>query len=307
MSHRKSPFLEIAIALAIVISPELAHAQACCAGSGALTPGRLALHEFALVGADVRASTGFGSFDGQGHYSSNPAGTSEYDFEEDVFGSIRFLQHGQAALFVPFVQTRRQARGVGSEFGGGIGDVNLSARWDFLTAGESRTIPGIGALAGITFPTGRTVEDAGTPLATSATGIGAFQGNLGLALEQSFGRWLVNLTGIAAKRLPRDAQGIHTALATQVTLLGGAAYSFDNDAAVAGIVSYAFEGDATINGQSAPDSGRRLLRTTVSGSYPLSDRLRLLGSLFFDPPIPHVNQNQIPAIGFLFGGIFSWS
>ena len=266
------------------------------------------MHEEALVGAQLRAGDAFGSFDGRGHYGSNPAGTSEYDFEEDAFGAIRFLEHGQAAAFVPFVETRRQARAVGSELGGGLGDVNLSARWDFLAAGDSRVIPGIGALVGVTVPTGTAPEDAKpTPLSTGATGIGAVQGNIGLALEQSFGPWLVNATGIVAKRLPRTAQGIHTALATQVTLLGGAAYAFPNDAALAAVLSYAVEGDATVAGHSVEDSGRRLFRTSLSGVWPLSDRLRLTGNVYFDPPFVHVDQNAIPQTGVVFGGIFSWS
>ncbi len=291
-----------------MLAPRVASAQACCAGSGALTPGRLAMHEEALVGAQLRAGDAYGSFDGRGHYGSNPNGTSEYDFEQDAFGAIRFLRHGQGALFVPFVETRRQARGVGSEFGGGIGDVNLAARWDFLDAGDSRVVPGIGALVGVTLPTGTAPEDAKpTPLNTHATGIGAVQGNVGLALEQSFGPWLVNATGIVAKRFPRTAQGVHSSLATQVTLLGGAAYAFPNDAALAAVISYAFEGDATIAGQTAEGSGRRLLRTSVSGVWPFSDRLRGTASFYFDPPIVHVDQNAIPAIGIILGGIFSWS
>jgi hypothetical protein len=311
MPHLKSSSperLAAALALlAVTLAPRGASAQACCAGSGALTPGRLAVHEDALVGAQARVADGYGSFDGHGHYNSNPAGTSELDLEEDVFGSIRFLRDGQAAIFVPFVETRRQARGSGSELGGGLGDVNLSARWDFLVAGESRVVPGIGALGGVTFPTGTAPEDTGTPLATGATGVGAVQGNLGLAVEQSWGPWLVNATGIAAKRFPRTAQGVHTALATQVTLLAGAAYAFPNDAALAASLSYAFEGDATVAGQREPDSGRRLLRATVSATWPLSDRLRLTGGVFFDPPIVHVDQNAFPQLGLVLGGIFSWT
>jgi hypothetical protein len=143
------------------------------------------------------------------------------------------------ALLVPLVETLRANPLDGSHFGGGIGDVNLGARYDFLLAGQSQYAPGIAALAGVTFPTGTAVESATAPLAVDATGIGAFQGNLALALEQTFGRWLVNATGMVAARTPRFGE----TLGTQVTLLGAGAYSFPNDAAVALALSYAFEGN----------------------------------------------------------------
>lgn len=290
-----------------MLAPAVAHAQACCAGSSALTPGRLAMHEDFLAGATVRGGVAFGSTDGRGHYATNADGSRELDFEQDVFGAARILHRGQLALLVPFVETHRATRTSGAETGGGIGDVNVAARWDFLTAGESSVVPGIGLLAGLTMPTGRPPEDADTRLATGATGIGAFQVNGGLALEQSFGPWLVNLTGVVAKRTARTVGDLHSTLGTQLTLLAGVVYVFPNDVSLAGIVSYSYEGDATVSGQNASDSGRRLLRTSAAFALPLGDRLRLQGSLFFDPPVVHVDQNQLTTVGATFGVIVSWS
>jgi hypothetical protein len=311
MSRPRSPCLEVAavvttIAAALVV-PRAACAQSCCAGSSALTPGRLALHESALVGAQVRAGYGFGSFDADGHYATNPDGASELDFEQDLFGALRFLRHGQAALLVPFVETRRQTRTAGSELGGGLGDVNASARWDFTAAGQYRVLPGIGLLAGITFPTGRAPEDTSKPLATDATGVGAFQGNVGLALEQTWGAWLVNVTGLVAARTPRTVQGIRSTLGAQFTTLAALAYSLPDDSALAFVASYTFEGNATVDGAEAPGSGRRLLRLSVSAMHPLSDTWRLQGGVFGDPPIPHVGKNEPASLGLTLSVIRSWS
>lgn len=309
MRRLRSRSRELALTLGVLVAgaPGAAWAQACCAGSGALTPGRLAMHEQALVGAELRAASVYGSFDGRGHYATPPAGANEQDFEEDVFGAVRFLRRGQAALFVPFLETRRQTRSLGAEIGGGVGDVNLSARWDFIDAGRYQVMPGVGLLAGITFPTGTAPDAATNPQATDATGIGAFQGNVGIALEQTFGAWLFNATLLAAKRTPREAQGVRTTLGTQWTTLAAVAYAFPDDSALAFVASYMFEGDATIGGHDAPDSGRRLLRLNLSGTHPLSDRLRLQASAGFDPPIPHVGQNQNPSVSLLFAVLFSWS
>jgi hypothetical protein len=310
MPLRRSRSLELAAAIAIAaaatLAPGAARGQACCAGSSAFSPGRLAMHEDYLVGAAARGAYAFGSFDGRGHYATNPRGSSEVDLEQDVLGAVRVLGDGQVAVLVPFVQTYRQAQSTGSEIGGGIGDVNLAVRWDFLVAGQSTTLPGIGLLAGLTFPTGRPPEEADTPLATSATGIGAFQANAGLAIEQAFGAWLVNVTGIVAKRTPREVQGFRSTLGTQWTFLGALAYAFPNEASLAGVVSYSIEGDATVGGHDVPDSGRRLLRTSVAAAYPLTDRLRLQASVFFDPPLVYVGQNQLTTIGASLGAIVTW-
>lgn len=307
MRRRRSSFPELVLGVLLAGAPRAAWAQACCAGSGALTPGRLAIHERALVGAQLRAADVYGSFDGRGHYSTPPPGAGEVDFEEDVFGSVRFLRRGQASLFVPVVETHRRARSLGAELGGGLGDVNLSARWDFVDAGEYRVMPGVGLLAGLTFPTGTAPDAASKPQATDATGIGAFQGNVGLALEQTFGPWLVNATLLAAKRTPREANGVRTTLGTQFTALAAVAYAFPDDSAAAILASYTFEGDATIDGHDAPDSGRRLMRVSLAGAHPLSDRLRLQGSLSLDPPLVYVGQNQTTAVGFTLALLFSWS
>ena len=231
--------------------PRPASAQACCAGSGALTPGRLAMHEDALVGTVLHVSAVIGEYDDtNGHFTGQPSGHSEYDLEQDLFGAVRLFKRAQIALLVPLVETRRTARGI-AELGGGIGDVNFSARYDFFRAGESRVAPGIAALAGITAPTGRppTSASAGT-LAVDATGTGAWQGNFGLALEQSFGHWLVNATEIFAWRAPFSAQGVDDALAPQWTTLVGGGYVFSNEAAIALYGSYTLEGE--------PDPQRRL-------------------------------------------------
>src|SRR6201999_23593 len=106
----------------------------------------------------------------------------------------------------PIIETWRETTLDGGHLGGGIGDVNLSARYDFVVAGESLYVPGVALLAGVTAPTGRASESARARLAVDATGIGAWQANVALALEQTFGPWLLNATAIVAKRTPRFGQ-----------------------------------------------------------------------------------------------------
>jgi len=305
MSLRRARFVvALTAALPASTAPALARAQACCAGGSAVTPARLEPHEWALAGAALRAGADFGSYNTDGHYVPYASGDSEVDFEQDLFGAVRVLRRGQVALLVPLVQTYRATTLDGAHFGGGIGDVNLSARYDLLRAGESEYVPGIALLAGVTFPTGTAPESSPAPLAVDATGIGAFQGNLALALEQTFGAWLVNATGIVAARTARHGE----TLGTQVTLLAASAYSFPNDTAVALALSYAFEGDATVTGGSdIPDTSKRLLTANISVLWPFGNFWRLVGGPFFNPPFHALGANQLATGGFTIAVIRAWT
>jgi hypothetical protein len=297
-------WIPLAITLAVLGHAAPARAQACCAGGSAVTPGRLELHEQALVGVQTRAATVFGSYRVDGTYIGAPPSTSEYDFEEDVFGAVRVLRRGQVALLIPLQETARSTLPDGAHAGGGVGDVNLSARYDFLVAGESRYVPGVAVLAGVTFPTGTPVDSATAPLAVDATGIGAFQVSAALALEQTFGPWLVNATGIVAQRTAHRGE----TLGTFTTLLAAGAYTFPNDSALALAISYAFEGDATGNGgRDIPFSSTRLTTVTLSLMYPFTDEWRLVMGALCNPPLGTLGSNQPASGGLLLTAIRSWS
>jgi hypothetical protein len=180
---RSAAALACVFALAV---PARAKAQSCCAGASALTPARLALHEDALVGLQLKAADLYGSFDGQRHFLGASAGAKELDFEQDLAGSVRVFKRGQLSAILPMVETYRRIPGL-SEAGGDLGDLQLGARWDFTIPGSSVTIPAVALAAGVMLPTGRAPESASKPLATDATGIGAVQGSLALALEQASG------------------------------------------------------------------------------------------------------------------------
>jgi hypothetical protein len=305
-SSRSSNALALLVALAAWGSPAVerdARAQACCAGGSAITPGRLQLHEDALIGMELKAGTVLGTYDPGGRFLGSPPGVTEGDFEEDLFGAFRVLHRGQVALLVPFVETQRQDPTDGGHIGGGIGDVNLSARYDFVLAGESHFVPGVALLAGITFPSGKPPELATPPLLVDDTGQGAFQGNVALALEQTYGPWLFNATGLVAFRSARFGEQ----LAPQGTLLAAAAYTLPNDVALALSASYAFEGEATYSdGTRAAESSKRLTVVTLSGFWPVTDTWRVLGGIYLDPPVDHLGSNNPVAGGLTFTAIRSW-
>jgi hypothetical protein len=290
---------------AVAVFPEGAWAQACCAGAGAVTPGRLAIHEDALVGLQFKVAHGFGSFSSTGTYLASPPRTTEWELEQDLVAALRVLPRGQLALLVPVIQTYRRTPSQ-SEFGGGFGDVNFSARYDFTWAGEARYIPGIALLAGVTFPTGESIEQAENRLGTDATGVGAYQGNLGLALEHIEGPWLFGVTGLVARRASRTVGSVTTLLAPQWTLLAATAYTFPNDAALAALVSYAVEGDPEVNGRKI-ESTRRVPLFGVAGVYPFTDQWRLQGGLYFNPPLAQLGRNTPALVEFVLSVLRTWS
>jgi hypothetical protein len=304
MLRSNSSFRSAVVAgLLVATAPSLARAQACCAGASAVTPGRLGLMEDELVGVQLKAGSVIGSYQTSRQFLTNPTGVGEYDLEQDVFGAVRLLERGQLALLVPVVETYRRAPTAGSAFGGGIGDVNASARYDLVLAGESTWMPGVALLAGVTFPTGRPPEDARQVLAVDATGVGAFQINGALALEQTFGPWLVSATAMVAGRTSHGGE----TLAPQVTFLGAVAYTFPNAAALAFSGSYVFEGDASgSNGASIPDSSKSATTFSLSGIWPLSGEWRLIGGTYLNPPFDQLGSNQPADVGLTAGVIRSW-
>jgi hypothetical protein len=307
MSNLGSTFRNAAAAgaavAAIVGGSAPARAQACCAGSGAVTPGRLAVYESALVGTQIKVGSIVGHFSQGGDFIASPAGAHDLEFEQDLFGALRVADRAQVALLVPFVETWRSSAGQ-SETGGGVGDVNASFRYDFTLAGASLSIPGMSALAGITLPTGKPPEEP------SATGTGAYQFNLGLAVEQTFGPWLVNATGVVAQRTARTVgfgtSTIHQRLAPQWTALAACAYTFPSDIAVALSFSYAMEGNATIDGVEASGTARRLATVTLSGVLPLNDAWRLQGGFFDDLPISQAGVGLSASAGLTITLVRSW-
>jgi hypothetical protein len=159
-------------------------------------------------------------------------------------------------------------------------------------------------LAGVTFPTGESIESADEPLGTDATGVGTYQANLGLAFEQTEGPWLFGVTGLVAKRATRTVGSVTTSLPAQWTLLASTAYTFPNDAAIAVIASYAVEASGEVNGV---DATRRMPLFGMVGLYPFTDAWRLQGGLFLTPPISSLGQNTPAQLEFVLSLLRSWS
>lgn len=283
--------------LATLLDASSAAAQACCAGASAITPARLELHEQFLVGVQLRAAFLLGSYDAGRDFRDLPPGAAQWDFEQDLFASLRVLGRGQLGLLVPLLESWRRTSTTGSELGAGLGDVNVNARYDFIYANELSYAPGVALLFGVTLPTGRAPEDAEQPLGSDSTGIGAFQFSAGLGLERSFGDFLVSGAGIYSKRTAREVRGIESELGAELSGLLGVAYSIREGASAALFGTYAYEGNAAVEGEKVPNTARERLRLTAVLSFSILDEWRIQGGLFADPPASGLGRNQIASLG----------
>lgn len=294
------------VALLLIGTPRRALAQACCAGASAVTPGRLALHEDALVGLQVQAGTQHGSYDSEAHFHATPPGAAVWDFEQDLLASARLVRRGQATVLLPFLEAWRRAPASAAEVGYGLGDLNLSARYDFTWSREVSYLPGIAALAGITLPTGRAPESARLPLGSDATGLGTVVFTAGVALERAFDRVLVSATLLGAKRLPRNVHGARSELGSELSALGAVSYSLPNDASLALSVNGRFEGPASLDGSNVPGTARRRVRIALAGAMPLSETVRAHGSVFVDPPLDWLGKNESASAGLTMAALWTF-
>jgi hypothetical protein len=244
----------------------------------------------------LRAADVVGAWSSDGAYTSSPSGSSEWDFEQDLIGAFRLTTRAQIAALIPVVETYRRTPSL-RELGGGLGDVNVSGRYDFALTGESYWLPGIAALLGITFPTGTSTESAHRPLATDATGVGAFQGNVGVALEKDAGRWLFGTSALFAQRAPRRVGGVTISKGAEWTLLASAAHTFEGNQSAGFQLSYTHESESAYGGETLQGSSQRFVTLTAAVTQPFGEEWRLQVSVFANPPLSDFGKGSLVSAG----------
>ena len=286
----------LAAALVALAAPRTARAQACCGGASAIGTTRLAPHEDAVIGVSARATWLYGSMRHDGAYVAAPDGVLDLGFEQSVLGTLRVLRHGQLSAVVPVVQTYRMLPGR-AEAGAGLGDVQLGARYDFIEPGASPTWPGIALAWSLTLPTGRSPEDATSPLATDATGTGGTAAGADLFLERTFKDVFVQVAGSALWRAPRVVGDLHPQRGLAFSAFAAGGYSFDNGLVTALTLSYRAELDGRLDGVTVPDSGHEITRAGLAAGYSFSFDWRLQGSVFADVPVAPLSRNHPMSAG----------
>lgn len=282
----RSPELLLAaavVAAAVALAPSAAHAQACCVGTGLVTPARLRMFEDYAVGMQTSVRNVMGSFAPSGNYVASPSGDNEVDFEQDLLAATRFGRHVQVALKVPFVETGRSETGMSSVFGGGLGDVAANLRYDLTFSGDDPWVPGIAILGGLSVPTGRTVEESTD--ASGATGLGSYEPNLGVAVEQVRGRMFLSLTGFVSKQTARSVGGQNLSFGPRFTGLLAGGYAFANEVTIGAFVTAMRRSD------------EKLVTTGGAVAVPLGDYWRAQATLSGDLPFSGWGRNRLTGAG----------
>lgn len=270
------------VAGAVALAPSAAHAQACCVGTGLVTPARLRMFEDYAVGMQTSVRNVMGSFASSGGYVASPSDATEVDFEQDLLAATRFGRHVQVALKIPFVETVRNEPGVSGR-GGGLGDVAANLRYDITFSGDDPWIPGVAILTGVSVPTGRTIEESVDP--AGATGLGSYEPNLGVALEQVRGRMFLSLTGFVSKQTGRTVAGQNISFGPRVTGLLAGGYAFANEVTVGAFVTAMRRND------------EKLVTSGAAVAVPLGDYWRAQGTLSGDLPFSGWGRNRVTGAG----------
>src|SRR3954465_6486842 len=286
----------LALAAGLTARPRTAAAQACCVGTGLVTPARLRTFEDHAVGVQMRARWVMGAFGESGSYATSAAGNRDVGVEEDLFGALRLGSHLQVALMAPFIQTSRAAAGT-SGFGGGLGDLTASARFDAVHAGTRGYWPGGAVLAGLALPTGRPPDEADDPLATSGTGTGSFEGSVGVAVEEIVGQGFVSLSGFVLQRSSRSVLGMEQTFAPRLSAVLAGGYTFGHDTTIGAFASALRQGDARDASGAIANSSIALVTAGGALALPFWDAWRLQSTLFTDVPIAGWGRNQTVGFG----------
>ncbi len=287
----------------LLIAPQRALGQACCAGGGAYLPARLKLHEDALVAIQARSDDALGTLSPTGAEIPNPRGASELDLQQDVLGAIRVADRGQIGIDLPIVETRRTADRL-SDFGGGLGDASLAFRYDFLYPAESAHVPGLALGAGVTLPSGRAPEQAHGRLGADSTGTGAWQGLITAEVEQALGHWVFTVDVLVAVAAARTVGTVHEQLGPTFSGFGATGYVFPHEVVLALVLSTSQSLDAVINGSAVPHTGRGLTTASLAAGVPLSAQWRLQSALYGD--LPTLGRNRPTGLGGTLTMVFAW-
>jgi hypothetical protein len=285
----------IAALLVLAWAREL-RAQPCCTGATTIGTARLASFETALIGFALRLDVKTGDFNSGAEYSS-ARNDRHRGLKEDLLLGVRIVKGLQAGASLSFLQTWRSSRD-DADFGGGLGDLGLSLRYDILEPGEHDFIPGIAISAGTSIPTGKPIEESTHHLAADATTSGFVQGALALSVSDTFFEEQLVVETVAAYThwFPRRVEELSVARGEQVTISLGASWVIARDLSLGALAAFDFQGGIEVDGVGSPGSSRRSTTLALVAALRV-ESVRLQASLFDTLPIDELGKNEPAMLG----------
>jgi hypothetical protein len=230
--------------------------------------------------------------------------------EQDLAAAVRLASRVQVGALLPMLETHRSGTGI-DEWGGGVGDLVLTGRYDAVLAADAVPWPGLSILVGTTLPTGKPPDEASQPLATDATGAGTYDVSAGIALEKVSRHLYVALDFWVTHRFDRTmsppaGRPFRQSFGLRATALAVGSYVFDSRAALALYASVLDERAAAVDGVESPGTGLRLTTVGAAGVLPLDDSWRLQGVAFSDVMLGSFGRNEPAGIGLAASVVRVW-
>lgn len=176
--------------LAGLLAAPSAWAGACCTGSTTTIPTRLGECESFLGGIGLVGQASVGRWDAHGKVASSSLG--EQALITTFAAGWRWDRKGQIGLTAPVWLNHKAVAG-DQAWGGGLGDLRVTATWDPL---EEKWVekgkfgwPVPVFTAGVRIPTGRDWERSKGELFEDVTGLGSPAALLGVTAERTMGDW----------------------------------------------------------------------------------------------------------------------
>jgi hypothetical protein len=268
---------------------------------------RLAPEENASATVITTAQDLRGHWDGGGTYiPSDPnARDREYRVEGRVMGRIG--RHFQFGGIVPVLHTTRKTVDSSSS-GGGLGDVTVLTRWDFVKPGGEGAWPGIAATMSLSLPTGRSPFNSKDPSLADVTGAGAYELRPGIALEKNWwtGWYVIAAAGVGFYAPFKSDRDVTIQLGPRMLAFVAVGKSWTNGLGLAGALSYDREAGPRVDGVRSV-----LFRARPSamlfGSYAVDDHWTLIASGQWDLPISGLGREQLAGITVGLGVRRAWN
>ncbi len=291
-----------------------AMAQACCAASQTGGPVRLSPGQVAALGVNADGRLYTGRFDGTTYRSQQ---RNNLEWRQTLAGARQFGDSWQVGATVPFVQSRR-AGGEISEWGGGVGDVGVQARYELMATGMSMSWPGIALVGSVVAPTGRSPADSmqrgQTLLQSDVTGSGWWRVGLGGQVEWLKGRWFI-AAELGASQAVLEGQAERTRQVTPLPALAGrlsagrpvgASWLWDGALYLAGSLTVDQDLGDRIDGSWRSDTAERRVALQLQAGGYVSQHWYLMVRGEYVPPIDGFGQNRYagPAAGLTLRRVF---
>jgi hypothetical protein len=258
-----------AVAIATALTPPAASAAACCISATSFGVGRLLMWEEAAFGVSVGHARLLGEFETSTAFRPYGAAYTEGLTSVQPWAIVRVHPRIQLQAFVPVLVNDREGGGQ-RQVSGTVGDIGAAARFEFTAIGEYLHVPALALTVGVVAPTGRRVEATSPPLFAGATGLGAWQGALGLEGEYAFLPYFVrlNVGGSGFAPFTRADTGQRQVLGPLVQVAAATGREVVPDkVVVAASLQFDWQADAWLDSVRAPSSQASQFTVSLSVAW----------------------------------------